>query len=395
LIVEARELVCASSASLSDRRDISPTLKESAKVEVKSGDVGGHVVSHGGNSADTQTACEDVAQLTSCAADIGPQLANEMLQAPGTLPEDSELFLKKSAALMSTGALGVDICFGEAAFSAGHLVVQWMAPGTRASRRARELDRGRCLCPLTSETLGNSKVVAALDTCARLRAGADSFESLCCQHATYSERREELQRCFFQVARAASVYVVAPRLAKAEEAGLPPLDLGGSAGWAAQMYANRFSPIGEESVAMCRLFLFENPDKEDPSHRFDPATAYRWSYWQPPTPRNGQFEGRWVLFGTELPPLQRHATTAWKAELKPPEPEGLYAVLAPKQLPWSSSRHEEAVADVYAPRPKGERPKQGKGKGGKGLSKGEGKVNGRGRGRGDGDCKEKDDQVDV
>lgn len=303
------------------------------------------------------------AECGSSASAIAQGLSAAILQTAGTDQDDCELLLGRTAVLLSGGSLSMDGFFGEAAFEAGHGVVHWLAPGARPAKRAKDLDGGRSVCQLDPDLLADPRVTAALDCCARLRAGAQDFEALCHRQPSYRDRELALRRSFFQAARASAVYVVAHRLAKPDDAGCPPLDLGGDAGWAAQMYVNRFKPVGGEDMQHCQLFLFENVDKTDTRHRFDPSTAFRWSYWQLPTGRNGQIEGKFIPFGSPLPPLQRSTTTAWKAEQGPPAPEGFYAAFSPEQVPYSCTRHAEALSAVYAPRPEGERPKKGKGKG--------------------------------
>jgi len=228
---------------------------------------------------------------------------------------------------------------------------------------------------LWPEVLGNPQVQAALDRCAQLRGGAEDFEALCQRQPAYADRREDLQCCFFQVTRASAVYVVAHRLSKAEDAGLPPLDLGGNVGWAAQMYVDRFKPLGEEDSQHCQLYLFDNSDEGNPDHLHDAATAHRWSYWQVPNSRNGLVEGKWIPFGTpQAPSVHQSAATAWKSAALPPAPCGFYAGMGTTSLPWSCSGHEEAFANLYAPRAEGRAPKPS-------ASRGEGKGQGKGRGR--------------
>lgn len=310
------------------------------------------------------------------AADVAGDLATEILEGEGPLPEDCPLLLGRPAALLSGGLIGMDALFGEAAANAGHLVAHWLAPSTRASRRARELNGGRSLCQLGPEALNHSAVTASLDLCARFRAGAESFEELCRRDPGYEGRREDLQRSYFQVARASAVYVVAHRPLKAEDAGQPPLDLGGNLGWAAQMYVDRFKPVGEEEAQFCQLFLYDNSDEGNGEHCHDPTTMGRWSYWQAPNGRNGLLEGRWIPFGTDVPVLQRSHGAAWKTAPMPPQPTGFYAGIGSTSL-GAGSGHEEALATLYEPRPEGQAPKAPR-SGGKGGRKGEGKGRGRG-----------------
>jgi hypothetical protein len=257
----------------------------------------------------------------------------------------------------------VETFFGEAASSGGHLVFHWTTPTSQASRRATELDNGGSVCPLSSELLEHPSVTAALDRCAQIRAGADTFATLCKQNPQYEERKQALQKAFFEVARASALYIVAHRVSKPDDAGLPVLDLGGNIGWAAQMYANRFAPGCNEDHLSCQLFLFDNAEEGNPDHLNDTETRCRWNYWQLPNGRNGIREGKWIPFGTDVPALQRSTTTAWKAHRGPPAPSGFYAGLGTTSLPWSCTLHAEALQEAYAglrcPRPS----RKGKGKG--------------------------------
>ncbi|CAE8589722.1 unnamed protein product [Polarella glacialis] len=315
--------------------------------------------------------------VRSSANSISAELAGEILAGSelGNLPEDSALLLDKPAALLSGGLIGVDTLFGEAAAAAGHLVVHWVAPSTRVSKRAQELDGGGSLCRLGPEALGHPKVLAALDRCAKIRCGAASFEELCSKSSAYRERAENLQRCFFQVARASAVYVVAHRPAVADDAGLPRMDLTGDLGWAAQMYIDRFEPFGDENNSLLRLFLFDDAAAGSPEHLNDVTTARRWSFWQAPSSRNGLSEGCWTRFGVPEPVLHSTAASAWKAGAAPPAPFGFYAGLGASRMDWSCTRHDEALAQVYAARPEDrslrKRKGVGKGKGTAGTGAGD------------------------
>mmetsp|Transcript_5564 Transcript_5564/g.10213 ORF Transcript_5564/g.10213 Transcript_5564/m.10213 type:complete len:345 (+) Transcript_5564:46-1080(+) len=284
-----------------------------------------------------------------------PELSRQILDKieSGTFPDDSPLLVGtcKPAALLSQGLLGIDSLFGEAACAAGHLVVHWVAPGIRVSKKAQELMCGTSLCRLMQQDLDHAKVMTALDRCAQMRCGASSFENLCENFPVYKERSTSLKRCFFLIARVSALYVVAPRPTKPDDAGQPPLDLSGDIGWAAQMYVNRFKPVGNEENSNLKLFLFDNADEHNSDHLNDPDTARRWVFWQGPTSCNGLNFGKWVRFGQDRPMSHRETAGAWKAFPCVPPPRGLYAAMGSRAMQSTNSLHEEAIADMYAALP--------------------------------------------
>lgn len=314
--------------------------------------------------------------LASCPRDISSQLAAEILEGSGNLPGDSQFLLGRPAALFAGGDIGIDAAFAKKAAPASHHVMHWLGPSARASKHAQELNDGGSICRLDASALDHPKVTAALDRCARIRCGASDFNSLCQENPAYLARAESLRRCFFLVSRAFAVYVVAPRPAKADDPGQPPMDIGGDAGWAAQMYIDRFSPVGEEENSSLRLFLFDDAEEDNPEHINSKTTARRWTFWQAPTSRNGLSDGKWTEFGQPQPVLHQTAASAWKAKESPPPPCGFYACLGTRLLNWSHTQHAEALDQVYDAPPE---------EGSKGTGKGRGAGKGKGKRRGSGE----------
>jgi len=305
-----------------------------------------------------------------CPSDIATEFAAEILEGSGNLQSDSDFLMGTRAALLAGGGMGIDTAFAKKASRAGHLVAHWIGPSARASKSAQELNDGGNICRLGLSALDHPKVTSALDHCARVRCGASTFAELCQENPAYAARAENLRRCFFLVSRASAVYVVAPRPAKADDPGQPPMDLGGDAGWAAQMYIDRFSPLGEEENSLLRLFLFDDAEEGNCDHLNDQNTARRWTFWQAPTSRNGLSNGKWTEFGQPQPVLHQTAASAWKARDSPPPPFGFYACLGMRLLNWSCTEHVRALEQVYNAPPE---------EGSKGKGRGKGKGKGKGR----------------
>jgi len=308
--------------------------------------------------------------IEACPSSIAAKLATEILESSGNLPDNNDFLLGRPAALVNGGGMGVDSAFAKSAATAGHLVMHWLGPSTRASKYAQECNGGGNLCKLSSTELDHPKVTAALDRCAKIRCGASSFAELCQEKPKYAAREENLRRLYFLVARVTSVYIVAHRPSKADDPGQPPMDLGGDVGWAAQMYIDRFSPGGEEENSLLRLFLFDNAQEGNPEHLNDKTTARRWTFWQAPNSRNSFIFGKWLEFGQPVPVLHRTAASMWKSKDSPPPPRGFYAGLGTPSLDWSNTKHEEALVRMYEAPPEEETNSKPKGAGkGKGKTK--------------------------